>query len=273
LTLTIPHGQSIALVGLNGAGKSTLVKLLCRFYDPTRGSISWDGVDIRDLPVTELRRRIGAVFQDYMTYDMTAAENIGVGDLEAAREPLIRAAAGRAGIHDTIAALPHGYDTTLSRVLLGPGSRRGGEANHSDESHGATLSGGQWQRLALARAFMRDKRDLLILDEPSSGLDPQAEHDVHERLRAHREGATSVLISHRLGATRGADLIVVLADGIVTEQGTHEQLMQLNGAYAQMFRVQAAGYREATEPTVVGLSAAGPSGSRVAAAAAFGISQ
>lgn len=236
VTLTIPAGAAVALVGRNGAGKSTLVKLLCRLYDPVRGSIRWDGVDLQELDPDALRGRIGVVLQDYMAYDLTAAENIGLGDLTAMDDrPRLRAAARRAGADDTVTALPHGYDTMLSRIF-------GGSPDRDDPSAGVLLSGGQWQRLALARAFLRDQRDLLILDEPSSGLDAEAEHDLHSRLRTHRAGRTSVLISHRLGTVRDADLIVVLDDGQIAEQGDHAGLVAGGGTYARLYGLQSRGY-------------------------------
>jgi ATP-binding cassette subfamily B protein len=239
--LFLPAGVAVALVGRNGAGKSTLVKLLCRLYDPTKGAILWDGVDLRDMDVDALRRRIGVVFQDFMHYDLTAAENIALGDIDALGDrDRIRTAARLAGIHDTIEQLPNSYDTLLSRMFLSDQS----EKDKDDPAIGLVLSGGQWQRLALARAFLRDKRDLLILDEPSSGLDAVAEHEVHTRLREHRTGRTSVLISHRLGAVRGADQIVVLDDGAIAERGTHDELITAGGLYAELFRLQAAGYQE-----------------------------
>ncbi|MEU4696812.1 ABC transporter ATP-binding protein [Nonomuraea dietziae] len=231
--LTIPHGASVALVGLNGAGKSTLIKLLCRFYDPSRGAILWDGVDIRDVPPAELRARMGVLFQDYMSYDLTAAENIGVGELEAMSDRTrIQAAAEMSGADQIVRALPQGYDTMLSRIFFGP-----------EDDAGVVLSGGQWQRLALARALVREQRDLLILDEPSSGLDAEAEYEVHRRLREHRSGRTSLLVSHRLGAVRDADLIVVLGEGRIVEQGTHDDLIAARGGYAHLFETQASGYR------------------------------
>ncbi|MFF9218645.1 ABC transporter ATP-binding protein [Streptomyces viridosporus] len=242
VTLRLPAGASIALVGLNGSGKSTLVKLLCRFYDPTRGRILWDGVDLRDVAPADLRDRISAVFQDYMEYDMTAAESIAQGDLDALGAPeRIREAAVRAGVHDTLSALPRGYDTLLSRMFFT-------ESDKEDPATGVMLSGGQSQRLALARAFVRERRDLVILDEPSAGLDAAAEHEIHASLRAHREGGTSLLVSHRLGAVRDADVIVVLERGRVVEQGTHDELVARRARYARLYALQAAGYRTPADP-------------------------
>jgi ATP-binding cassette subfamily B protein len=237
VTLTIPVGGALALVGHNGAGKSTIVKLLCRLYDPDRGTIRWDGVDLRDVDPDELRTRIGAVFQDYMDYDLTASENIAVGDLSSLDDrPRLHAAARRAGAHEFVTALPRGYDTMLSRIFTD-------NVDRDDPATGVVLSGGQLQRLALARAFLRDRRDLLILDEPSAGLDAEAEHDVHTRLRAHRAGRTSVLISHRLGAIRDADVIAVLSDGRIAELGDHDRLMAERGVYHRLYSLQAKGYQ------------------------------
>ncbi len=235
--LHIPCGKAVALVGLNGAGKSTLVKLLCRFYDPTVGSIHWDGVDIRQLRPAELRARVGAVFQDYVNYDLTARENIAVGDLTAlADDDRLVAAARLAGIHDVLAKLPQGYDTLLSRTFFS-------QDDKDDPETGVVLSGGQWQRLALARAFLRDRRDLLILDEPSAGLDAEAEYELHTRINQRRSAGTSLLISHRLATVRDADVIAVLADGVVAESGDHAALMARQGLYARLFALQAAGYQ------------------------------
>ncbi|RFU43515.1 ABC transporter ATP-binding protein [Actinomadura logoneensis] len=234
--LVLPAGAAVGLVGRNGAGKSTLVKLLCRFYDPDRGAILWDGTDLRDLDVEELRARIGVTFQDYLTYDFTAQDNIGIGDLPHREDgDRVRAAARLAGIDDELAALPHGYRTQLSRVHLD---------DDQDGERGVTLSGGQWQRVALARSLMRSDASLLILDEPSSGLDAEAEHRVHRTLAEHRAGRTGLLISHRLGALREADTIAVLADGRIAETGTHDELMRRGGHYATLFTLQAAGYRD-----------------------------
>ncbi|WP_433445265.1 ABC transporter ATP-binding protein [Nonomuraea sp. CA-141351] len=235
--LFIPAGATVALIGANGAGKSTLVKLLCRFYEPTRGAILWDGTDIRQLPHEELRARMGAVFQDFMEYDFSAADNIAVGELSALDdEARLRKAAELAGIHDAISALPRGYQTLLTRMFVaGPGP--------AGSDVGVVLSGGQWQRIALARAYLRQDCDVMILDEPSSGLDADTEHDLHTRLRNIRSARTSILISHRLGAVRDADMIFVLRDGIIAEQGTHARLLTLDGDYARMFSLQAAGYQ------------------------------
>ncbi|WP_370965632.1 ABC transporter ATP-binding protein [Amycolatopsis sp. cg9] len=237
VNLTIRRGETVALVGVNGAGKSTLVKLLCRFYDPVAGSVTWDGVDLRELRVDELRERIGAVFQDYMTYDLTARENIGVGDLAALDDDdRLHRAARRAQAHDLLTALPRGYDTPLTRTYFEDEDRTAADA-------GVLLSGGQWQRIALARAFLRDRCDLLVLDEPSAGLDAEAEHDLHTRLRAYRDGRTSVVIAHRLSALRDADRIAVLDDGEVAEEGSHAELMTEPGSrYGRLFRLQSRGY-------------------------------
>ncbi|MEO3746481.1 ABC transporter ATP-binding protein [Plantactinospora sp. B5E13] len=229
--LTISAGEAVGLVGLNGAGKSTLVKLLCRFYDPVRGRITWDGVDLRELRVETLRQRVGAVFQDFMCYDLTAAENIGVGRLPHTPGQ-VEDAAIHAEIHDRLRALPHGYATLLSRTF----------ADQEGEP-GVTLSGGQWQRVALARSLMRADADLLVLDEPSSGLDADAETRVHASLARIRHGRTGLLISHRLSTLRDARRIVVLDAGRVTESGSHDELMAADGEYARLFRLQAGGYQ------------------------------
>ncbi|MGW6502806.1 ABC transporter ATP-binding protein [Nonomuraea angiospora] len=244
VSLFIPYGRSVALVGRNGAGKSTLVKLLCRFYDPQRGAILWDGVDLRDLPAEELRARIGAVFQDFMAYDFSAADNIAVGDLAVlGRAAPVEEAARRAGIHDVLARLPHGYDTPLTRMFFG-------ESEDGEQETGVLLSGGQWQRVALARAFLRGDRDLMILDEPSAGLDAEAEYEVHARLREIRASRTSVLVSHRLGSIRAADVIAVLAGGQVEELGRHDELLARGGLYAGLWAKQSSGYIDAEEQRI-----------------------
>lgn len=246
VTLFIPCGASVALVGKNAAGKSTLVKLLTRMYDPDRGSILWDGIDIREVDPVDLRTHIGAVFQDYMAYDLTAGENIGMGDLGRLDDrAAIQEAAMRAGANATIERLHSGYDTLLSRTL----SLNGDDAN---QAAGVLPSGGEWQRLALARAFMRHDRDLLILDEPNSGLDAEAEYAIHCELAAMRSGGTSLLIAHRLSAVRSADVIYVLADGRVVEQGMHSELMAVDGEYRKLFTLQATGYQDESISTRAG---------------------
>jgi ATP-binding cassette, subfamily B, bacterial len=234
VTLTLLAGQTTGLVGVNGAGKSTLVRLLCRLYDPERGEICWDGTDIRQFRIETLRRRLGATFQDFAKYEMTAADNIGVGDLPRMTDrPAVHRAAATAGIDATLTALPDGYDTLLSQVFL-----------DSEDRRGVYLSGGQWQRIALARSMMRDRPDLVILDEPNSGLDAAAEDELHRSLRSRRSRGTTLLISHRLGALRDADRLVVLADGQVEQAGTHDELLASGGGYERLFRLQAAGYRD-----------------------------
>ena len=243
VSCVIPYGRSMALVGHNGAGKSTLVKLLCRLYDPDRGRILWDGVDLRDFDLASLRERMSVVFQDYMTYDLTAAENIELGDLTlAGRTDMITAAAARADIHDVLTGLPKGYQTLLTRSYLATDD---GE----DPVAGVLLSGGQWQRVALARAFLRSGRGLMILDEPSSGLDAEAEHEIHAGLARDRGGCVTVLVSHRLNTIRDADHIVVLSDGVISEQGDHDTLMAHCGIYARLFSLQARGFERATTST------------------------
>jgi ATP-binding cassette subfamily B protein len=236
VSLVIPRGQAVGLVGHNGAGKSTLVKLICRLYEPDRGTILWDGRDLRDLDLAALRDRMSVMFQDFMAYELSAAENIAVGDLgREGDRPALETAARRADIHEDLAALPKGYDTLLTRTYFDL-------ADRDDPQTGVLLSGGQWQRVAVARALLRADRDLLILDEPSSGLDAEAEHEIHSSLRAGRTEYATVLISHRLNTIRDTDHIVVLADGIISEQGTHDTLMARSGLYARLFSLQARGY-------------------------------
>ena len=226
LSFTVTAGETIAIVGRNGAGKTTLFKLICRLYDPTEGRILIDGVDIRDYDPAQLRAQIGGMFQDYVTYQATAAENIGLGSLGAiADRDAILKASRQAGSDGLIAGLPQGYDTALGKWF----------------DAGVNLSGGEWQKVALARAFMRDAR-ILLLDEPTSALDAQAEYDLFERLHTLTRGRTAVYISHRFSTVRRADRIVFLEHGRMVEEGTHEQLMRLNGRYARLFRLQAAAY-------------------------------
>lgn len=241
VSFELPVGTSLGLVGLNGAGKSTVVKLICRFYDAEHGHIFWDGTDIREFDPQTLRHRLAATFQDYMTYDLPVGENIGVGELAKISDlDHIRRCAQLADIDQAIGGLPRGYATMLSRMFMG-------EVGDEPPEAGVDLSGGQWQRVALARALMRDAADLLILDEPSSGLDAEAEHRMHQTLRDFRGDKTALLISHRMGSIREADHIVVLEGGTVREQGTHSQLVGAGGIYARLFQTQASGYQEHLE--------------------------
>lgn len=242
VSFDIPAGTSLGLVGLNGAGKTTVIKLLCRFYDPQHGSILWNGVDIRELSVASLRRRIGVAFQDYMTYELSARENIGLGRIESIEDnDAVHRAVDVAQAGQVIASLPHGLDTMLTRnFAAGP-----------DALLGVSLSGGQWQRVALARTLMRQDADLVILDEPSANLDAEAEYSIHERLRTWRQGKTSISISHRLNTIRDCDRIVVLSEGSVTESGNHADLMATKGDYARMFGIQASGYLDEQSDAVV----------------------
>ena len=226
VSFTVAPGETVAIVGRNGAGKTTLFKLICRLYDPTGGRILIDGIDIRDYDPAALRSQIGGMFQDYVTYQATAAENIGLGNLShlSDREAVIRA--GReAGADTLIDTLPAGYDTALGKWF----------------DAGVNLSGGEWQKVALARAFMRDAR-ILLLDEPTSALDAQAEYELFERLRSLTRGKSAVYISHRFSTVRRADRILFLEHGQLVEEGTHEQLMRLGGRYARLFRLQASAY-------------------------------
>jgi ATP-binding cassette subfamily B protein len=226
LSFTVSPGETIAIVGRNGAGKTTLFKLICRLYDPIGGRILIDDVDLRDYDPAELRAQIGGMFQDYVTYQATAAENIGLGNLRALtdRDAVVKASR-QAGSNSLIDGLPQGYDTALGKWF----------------DAGVNLSGGEWQKVALARAFMRDAR-ILLLDEPTSALDAQAEYELFERLRSLTRGRTAVYISHRFSTVRRADRILFLEHGRLVEQGTHEQLMRLGGRYARLFRLQASAY-------------------------------
>ena len=227
LSFTVEAGETLAVVGRNGAGKTTLFKLICRLYDPTEGRILIDGVDLRDFQPQAIRRQIGAMFQDYVDYQATAAENIGLGNLpEIADRDAVVSAGKQAGADDLISNLPDGYDTALGKWF----------------DTGVNLSGGEWQKVALARAFMREDARILLLDEPTSALDAQAEYDLFERLRSLTRGRSAVYISHRFSTVRRADRIVFLELGRLVEEGTHAELMKLNGPYARLFRMQASAY-------------------------------
>jgi ATP-binding cassette subfamily B protein len=221
------RGERIALVGENGAGKTTLVKLLARLYDPSEGRILLDGIDLRDYDVDSLRHEIGVIFQDYMRYDMQAGENIGFGRIdELADEARVMSAAGKSLAAEVVEDLPQKYRQMLGRRFEG----------------GMDLSTGQWQKISLARAYMRDAQ-ILILDEPTASLDARAEFSVYQRFVDLTAGKMAVLISHRFSTVRMADRILVLENGRIAEQGSHQQLVALGGKYAELFELQAAGYR------------------------------
>ncbi len=232
--LLLPAGGTVALVGDNGAGKSTLVKLLARLYDPTAGEILVDGVPLDDLDPARWRGRLSAGFQDFARWEFTAGEAIGVGDVTRIGDAdRIRAAARTGQAHEVVEGLPAAYHTQLG-------------ASHTD---GVGLSGGQWQRLALARAFMRTRPLLMLLDEPTAALDPEAEHAIYDEYArtaarvAADTGGVTVLVSHRFSTVRLADVIVVMGDGRIVEQGTHAELLAAGGRYAELFELQARAYR------------------------------
>ncbi len=227
INLRINPGERIALVGLNGAGKTTLIKLLTRLYDPTEGQILLDGIDLREYDLTSLHQRFGVVFQDFVRYQFTVRENIGFGQVDAVDDMArIQDAAERGGAAPIIENMAQGYNTMLGRRW----------------ERGQELSGGQWQKIALARAFMREA-EVLVLDEPTSALDAEAEYEVFRRFGELIGNRTAVLISHRFSTVRMADRIVVLSAGKIIELGSHAELMQLDGAYARLFNLQAEGYR------------------------------
>jgi len=227
LSFTAPAGETLALVGENGAGKTTIVKLMTRLYDPDEGRIFIDGVDLKDFATADLRKHIGVIFQDFLRYSFSAADNIAVGQIEASadRDRIVKSAE-QSLADPVIRKLPQGYDQMLGRVF----------------AKGHDLSGGEWQKIAIARAYMRNA-EIIILDEPTAALDARAEAEVFQRFKNLAEGTTAVLISHRFSTVRMADRIIVLAEGKVIESGTHEALMGQAGRYAELFELQAAGYR------------------------------
>jgi ATP-binding cassette subfamily B protein len=227
LSFTLHAGEKLALVGENGAGKTTLVKLLSRLYDPTEGRILLDGVDLKEYDLYELRRNIGIIFQDYLKYQMSLAQNIAVGNIEELdNRNLIERAAEKSLASSLVDRLPLRYDQALGRRF----------------NNGVELSGGEWQKVALARAYMKEAQ-LLILDEPTSALDARAEYEVFNRFAELTKGKSAVLISHRFSTVRMANRILVLEKGELLEIGTHEELLALNGRYAELFLLQAQGYK------------------------------
>jgi ABC-type multidrug transport system fused ATPase/permease subunit len=231
--LTLPAGATVALVGENGAGKSTLVKLLCRFYDPTSGAITVDGVDLRELDLQAWRAVTTGAFQDFVRLHVLARESVGTGELHSIEDRArVQAAAAAGASAPFLELLSDGYETPLGRELAG----------------GADLSEGQWQKVALSRGLMRAAPLLVVLDEPTAALDARAEHALFERYaaeaaRARRRGAVTLVVSHRFSTVRVADRIVVLESGRVAESGTHAELMVRQGGYAELYTLQADGYR------------------------------
>ncbi len=228
VSLAIPAGESLALVGQNGAGKTTLVKLLTRLYEPTEGRIVLDGRDLREWDPEVLRKRFGVLFQDFNQYQLKIRENVGMGSVEHLEdEPRIERAVDAGGAKEIVSSLSEGLDAPLGRWF----------------QDGTELSGGQWQKIALARGFMREEADILVLDEPTAALDAEAEHAVFTRFRELAKGRTTIVISHRFPTVRMARNIVVLDHGTIVERGTHDELVALGGQYAKMFELQAEGYR------------------------------
>jgi ATP-binding cassette subfamily B protein len=229
ISMEINRGETVALVGENGAGKTTLAKLLCRLYDPTSGEILWDGRDLTTCDPDDVRAQIAVIFQDFVRYQLTGRENIGFGDVDSLDDPaLIADAAQRAGADQFLAGLPDEYETRLGRMF----------------HEGHELSIGQWQRVALARSFFRDA-PLVIMDEPTAALDARAEYDLFETMRELFTDRAVLLISHRFSSVRMADRIYVLDEGEVVQTGTHDELIAVDGLYAELFGLQAASYSAA----------------------------
>lgn len=226
-TFSIRRGEHVAFVGANGAGKTTLVKLLCRLYDPSDGRIMIDGTDLRDYPIAEVRGAVSGIFQDFVKFQLSAKDNIVLGVRASVADPFaIVQAAKQAGIHETIEHLPNGYDSLLGKLFDG----------------GHELSIGEWQKVALARAILRDSQ-ILILDEPTSAMDAKAEAELFERFHELAQGRTAILISHRLSTVKMADRIFVVDQGQIVEQGTHDELMAQQGLYTNLFLTQAQYYQ------------------------------
>jgi ATP-binding cassette subfamily B protein len=221
-------GEKLAIVGQNGSGKTTLIKLLTRLYTPDSGRILLDGLDLQDWDVEVLQKRIGVIFQNFVRYQFKVGENVGIGDVAYLEDqPRWEDATEKGTARSFIEELPEGFHTQLGKWFRG----------------GQELSGGQWQKIALSRAFMRTGADILILDEPTSAVDAEAEVEIFNQLRAVTQDQMAILISHRFSTVRMADQIIVLADGKILEQGTHEELIRANGRYARLFALQAAGYQ------------------------------
>ncbi len=228
ISLHLKPGMSLALVGANGSGKTTLIKLLTRLYTPSEGRILLDGSDLRDWDAGALRRRIGVIFQDFVRYQLKVGENLGAGDVAAFADESRWQEAARRGLADAfIRDLPDGYHAQLGRWFKG----------------GQELSGGQWQKIALSRAYMRQGADILVLDEPTAAMDAAAEAEVYADFRDHRHDKMTILISHRFSTVRAADQILVIDGGEILERGDHASLLAANGRYARLFRLQARGYR------------------------------
>ena len=228
IDLHIHPGESLALVGENGSGKTTLIKLLTRLYRPDQGRILLDGLDLEDWDENALRQRIGVIFQDFSRYQFLVGENIGVGDVRHFDdEERWREAAGKGMADAIVEGLPAGYETQLGKWF----------------KDGQELSGGQWQKIALSRAFMRAEADILVLDEPTASMDAAAEAKIFEHFRKLTQNRIAILISHRFSTVRMASQIVVIENGRIIERGNHDELIQLDGHYARLFSLQAAGYR------------------------------
>jgi ATP-binding cassette, subfamily B, bacterial len=228
LSLDIKPSESLALVGENGSGKTTLIKLLTRLYTPTEGNIYLDGLNIKDWDIESLRAKIGVIFQDFARYQLLVGENIGIGDVDKLMEKELVSEAANKGMADAfIQDLPEAYDTQLGTWF----------------NQGKELSGGQWQKIALSRAFMRNQADILILDEPTAAIDAKAEAEIFSHFRELTSNKISIIISHRFSTVRMADHIIVLEKGRISEQGSHQDLIDLNGHYATLFHLQAKGYQ------------------------------